>query len=107
VPGLPGKEGGAPPFGPGVLAAQLTGSIWEGSAGDYWQDVFPPPAWQENWFEERAFELLYTGHGGSGLNLTLHDIEEMDVAKITWWRERLNAQREADVKAIKEAQAAK
>jgi hypothetical protein len=31
----------------------------------------------------------------------------MDVAKITWWRERLNAQREADVKAIKEAQAAK
>jgi hypothetical protein len=79
------------------------GVAWDGASGDYWHDILPAEAWQENRFDERAFELLYTGHGGSGLSLTLHEVGEMDVTRIAWWRERLSDQRKADAEAIKEA----
>jgi len=100
---VPCEEGPYPPFGPGVLASEIAGGTWSGSAGDYWHDIFPEQAWHEKWFDEMAFGLLYVAHGGSGLNLSLRDIEEMPVSEIEWWSERLGAQREADAAAIREA----
>ena len=98
---MPYHDGDHSPFGQSVLVAELNGNAWAGSAGDYWSDLFPPEAWYEQWFGERAFGLLYTGHGGSGLNLTLGDIEEMTLPEIEWWEDRLSAQREADAEAMK------
>lgn len=65
--------------------------------GDYpgWACLFPT-------FDVRghAFHLLYKQHGGSGLDLTYHDVMDMEFNEIEWWVEQLNDAREREAKAL-------
>jgi len=50
--------------------------------------------------DSAAFALLYRKHGGSGLGLTLGDIEEMSYGRIAWWLEKLGDTRSAEADAL-------
>lgn len=77
------------PFGPGVFAG-----------GVDWRDLF---AIEENTVDRIAFDLLWHQHGGSGLSLTLADIEDMEISRALLWREWVGEQREAEADAIRDA----
>ncbi len=59
------------------------------------------PAIEDGWLDSAAFHLLYQRHGGAGVALTLTEIEDMPVARILWWVERLDQTLEAEAKALK------
>ena len=49
------------------------------------------------------FQLLYTQHGGSGLNLTLSDVMDLELDNIYWLIERLGDQRRREAREIEQA----
>ena len=49
------------------------------------------------------FQLLYTQHGGSGLNLTLDDVMDLELDRIFWLVERLGDQRRQEAREIEQA----
>jgi hypothetical protein len=49
------------------------------------------------------FQLLYTQHGGSGLNLTLADVMDLELDRIYWLTERLGDQRRKEAREIEQA----
>ncbi len=63
--------------------------------------MFPQVA--EDWLDTASFVLLYHQHGGSGLALSIRDIEDMEINRIRWWVDRLEVQREAEAEAIRNA----
>ncbi|HET9621805.1 MAG TPA: hypothetical protein VFP84_10580 [Kofleriaceae bacterium] len=63
--------------------------------------MFPPVAADELW--ECIFGLLYHQHGGSGLQLSLADVMELDLDRIRWLLERLDQQREKEAREIEAA----
>lgn len=46
------------------------------------------------------FQLLYTQHGGSGLNLTLSDVMDLEMDTIFWLLERLGEERRREAREI-------
>jgi hypothetical protein len=50
-----------------------------------------------------VFQLLYTQHGGSGLNLTLDDVMDLELDRIFWLVERLGDQRRKEAREIEQA----
>lgn len=52
---------------------------------------------------EAMFTLNYHQHEGSGLTWTREDFLNADIGEIIWFVERLQDQREAEVKAIRKA----
>jgi hypothetical protein len=49
------------------------------------------------------FRLCYTQHGGSGLGLTFSDVQEMPLADVQWYIERLEEARRDESSAIRNA----
>jgi hypothetical protein len=54
-------------------------------------------------YREAMFQLCYTQHGGSGLGLTFGDVQEMPLADVRWYLERLGEARRQETDAIKSA----
>jgi hypothetical protein len=54
-------------------------------------------------FWDVVFHLTYTAHGGSGTNLTLADVLDLDWTRTLWWGEKLNEERRQESEAIKRA----
>jgi LmbE family N-acetylglucosaminyl deacetylase len=52
---------------------------------------------------EGVFQLLYSQHGGSGLCLTLSEVMELDMERISWLLERLGQQRHKEAREIEQA----
>lgn len=52
---------------------------------------------------EAIFQLCWTQHGGSGLGWTRTEARELDAAELSWWLERIGAEREAEARAIEKA----
>jgi hypothetical protein len=50
-----------------------------------------------------VFELIYHQHGGSGLELSLTDVMELDLDRMRWLLERLGEQREKEARDIEQA----
>jgi hypothetical protein len=50
-----------------------------------------------------VFQLLYSQHGGSGLNLTLSDVMDLELCEIYWLIERLGDQRRREAREIEQA----
>lgn len=50
-----------------------------------------------------TFELCYSQHGGSGLNFTRADIQDMDLGEIDHYLETLDTRRKREADAIKKA----
>jgi len=65
------------------------------------------PKVEERWLDHAAFNLLFKRYGGSGVGLSLTEIEEMPVDRIVWWCDKLEATLEAEARAIKSAQSSK
>ena len=63
--------------------------------------MFPKIETDELW--EGFFQLLYHQHGGSGLNLSLADVMELDLDRIRWLLERLGEQREKEARELEQA----
>jgi hypothetical protein len=57
----------------------------------------------ESTFWESVFQLLYIQHGGSGLNVGLHDVMELEMKHIYWLLERLGEQRQKEAREISQA----
>ena len=49
------------------------------------------------------FNLIYTQHGGSGLGLSMADVMDLDLGRISWFLERLDEQRRREVEEIRRA----
>jgi hypothetical protein len=77
------------PFGPHVF-----------DGGVDWRSLFNI---EEDAFDRLAFALLWRPHGGSGLNLSLTDIEDMEYSRAMTWYEWVEEQREDEAEAIKNA----
>jgi hypothetical protein len=90
------RAGRRPPFRAGLLLPEGP----EG-AGDPVAGLFPPLGRDEYW--EAIFQLLYTQHGGSGLNLTLADVMDLELDRIYWLTERLGDQRRKEAREIEQA----
>jgi len=56
----------------------------------------------ESW-RNRAFELCWTAHVGSGLGLPWRDVLEMDAADANWLYDAVDRRRREEAKAIKAA----
>lgn len=56
----------------------------------------------ESW-RNRAFELCWTAHGGSGLGLSWQDVLEMDAGDANWLYKAVDRRRGEEAKAIKAA----
>lgn len=50
---------------------------------------------------ELEFCLLWFQHGGSGLNVSKADVEEMDLEEAEWWTDRIADERKRESAAIK------
>lgn len=54
--------------------------------------------------DDAIFHLLYQQHGGSGLSLTLADVEELEWARMLRFIEQLGETRKKEAAAISRAQ---
>ena len=55
----------------------------------------------------KMFDLTYKQHGGSGTNLTLSEVMNMDWALMEWWYDHLSEQREEESAQLRKAGKAK
>jgi hypothetical protein len=54
-------------------------------------------------FWEAIFQLIYHQHGGSGLQLSLTEVMDLDMDRIFWLLERLGEQREREAREMEKA----
>ncbi|HYM97539.1 MAG TPA: hypothetical protein VET26_09565 [Candidatus Sulfotelmatobacter sp.] len=95
MPLLHGGAGGPAPFRAGLLSPEVEGE-------DGWvAGLFPTLEQDELW--EGVFQLLYHQHGGSGLQLTLTEVMELDMDRMRWLLERLGEQREKEAREMEKA----
>lgn len=52
---------------------------------------------------ELYFRLCWTQHGGSGLNVSLGEVEQMPAADLLWYLDRVRTERQAENEAMKKA----
>lgn len=90
--------GGVAPFGTELL---LPHDELREEDGSTLAGLFPFFNRDELW--QGIAELLYTQHGGSGLNLTLADIMELDYDRLFFMLEFLGDKRSEEAAAIKKA----
>ena len=50
---------------------------------------------------ELFFSIAYVQHGGSGLGVTLGELEEMRAADLFWYRDRVMRERQREATALK------
>jgi hypothetical protein len=95
VPLLHGGAGGPAPFRAGLLPP-------EGEGEDQWI-AGPFPTLGDDEFWEGVFQLLYHQHGGSGLQLTLTEVMDLELERMRWLLERLGEQREKEAREMEKA----
>lgn len=55
---------------------------------------------------EIYFDVAWRREGGSGLGVTIGDLESMPMADILWYRDRVNEERKAEAESLRSARAA-
>ena len=88
--------GRGPPFRAGLFLPEDAEDDGDPVAG-----LFPALGRDEFW--DVVFQLLYTQHGGSGLNLTLDDVMDLELSRMFWLVERLGDQRRKEAREIEQA----
>lgn len=58
---------------------------------------------EEDSYRESIFRLCYHQHGGSGLNFSLADLNDMPLRDLNWYIDRLDQARDDEARAIKSA----
>jgi hypothetical protein len=61
------------------------------------------PLLPDDWLDQACFKLAWRQHGGSGLGLSISDVEEMPFKRIVWFLEAVDERREAEAKALRSA----
>ncbi len=62
--------------------------------------VAPFPVFDIEDWRSAQFILIYSQYGGSGLQLTYRDVQEMDVTDIQWFLKRLNETRAKEAEEL-------
>lgn len=63
--------------------------------------------WDETMWRRLVFRLCYHQHGGSGLNFTLGDVEDMLICDAYAYVELLDEQREEEARELRKASKAR
>ena len=92
MPGLRGYPGGGAPFRRGLSVSEVEG------AADLLRVV------ELDDLRETFFGIAWHQHGGSGLGVTIGELEEMRASDILWYVERVQRAREAEAEQMRRMQ---